>query len=231
MSAARIAAIVALAMAIAASTACTTLSTMEGAKTLAKGQAQATMGVSLQYGGSPLSYAGIPVSQLELAARVGVAEDVDVGMRLYLLGTAFDARYRFWHSDRVHLAVAPGIAGFWLPAVGGTASGQGSAELRVPLVAEVDVVPWLSIAGAPRLIVRDQWNSVTFPDAGAGVSSRLDVYAGGGLRAELHIKRLVVGASGDVYAQPARSGGVAWSGGVDFGFRAPPERRERPPGE
>jgi hypothetical protein len=208
-----------LAVVLALQTACSTLATMEGAKPLAKGQAQVGMGLSLQVGGNPISYAGVPLPQLELAGRVGVAEDVDVGLRLYLLGAAFDTRYRFWHRDRLHLAVAPGLSGFWIPAVGGTASGQGSAELRVPVTAEVDVAKWLSVSGAPRLLLRDQWNSVSFAGVGSGASSRLDVYTGFGARGELHVRRFVMGLSGDVFLQPARSGGLAWSVGLDFGLR------------
>jgi hypothetical protein len=199
---------------------CSTLATLDGARPLEPGAAQFGVGVSVQRGGTPLSYSGIPIPQVELAARFGIAPDVDFGLRAYLLGAAFDVRYRVWHRDRLHLAVAPGMAGLWIPGIAG-AAGQGSVEWRVPVTGEVEAADWISIAGGPRFILRDQWNSVAFPSGDAkGLVGRLDVFAGGGARVELHGRALFVGFGGDVYVQPVRHGGVSWSVGSDFGFRS-----------
>lgn len=202
-------------------TACSTLATMEGARTLEPGQAQVGGGLSLQHGASPLSYSGVPIPQVEIAGRVGVAPDVDVGLRAYLLGMGFDTRYRFWQGGRWHLAVAPGLFGAWVPALTGTVAGQGSVELRTPVTAEVVLSDAWSVSFGPRLVLRDQWNSLAVA-GGRGAVSRLDVFAGGSARVELRARRLVVGLSGDAFAQPARHGGLGWSAGVDLGFRSAP---------
>lgn len=196
---------------------CTTLSTLEGARTLEPGQLQVVGGLSLQRGGNPLSYAGIPIPQLEVAGRYGVAPDLDLGFRLYMLGLGTDVRYRFIHEGDLHVAVTPGLYGFWLPGAG---SGQGSIEVRTPLTAEYELTEVVSVAGGPRLVLRNQWNSIDDPEIGRGSATRLDVFAGAGGRLELHPKRLVVGFGLDLYGQPTRYGGLSWSAGVDFGFRS-----------
>lgn len=196
---------------------CSTLSSLSGARTLEPGQAQVGLALSAQRGGSPLSYAGFPLPQAELVGRIGVSEDFDVGFRSYLIGAGFDARYRFYRGERVHLAVAPGLAGAWLPPFAGV--GVGSVDLRAPVVGEVEISRLLSVSGGPQLILRDQWNSISTPELGRGTSARLDVFAGGGARIQMHPGRLVLGIAGDVYAQPVRFGGTSWSVGIDVGLR------------
>jgi hypothetical protein len=45
------------------------------------------------------------------------------------------------------------------------------------------------------------------------------VYAGAGGRLEFHGWPIVLGLSTDLYAQPARAAGLAWSAGVDLSLR------------
>lgn len=197
--------------------ACSTLSTLHGARTLEPGQVQAGVGLTLQRGANPLSNAGLPLPQAEVAVRVGVSPDVDVGARLYLLGTGFDVRYRFFQQDRLHLAVAPGLSGFWLPI--SDLARQGSVEVVAPLVAEYALKPWLAVSAGPRVVLRDQFNGIKDETLGKGRTSRLDAFTGGGARLEVHTGRLVLGLAGAALAQPARRGGLAWSAGLDIGLR------------
>ncbi|MBN2800013.1 MAG: hypothetical protein JXX28_12790 [Deltaproteobacteria bacterium] len=209
----------AVAALLGAGTACSTLSTLHGARTLDPGQTQVGVALSVQQGGNALSNAGIPLPQTELALRVGLAEDVDVGARLYLLGAGMDARYRFYHQGRWHLAVDPGISGFWIP-IGGLAK-QGSVETQVPVIAELELGDNSSWSLGPRVVLRDQFNGIDDDALGAGSVARLDVFAGAGTRLELRHRRLVLGVSGDLLGQPARHGGPAWSAGVDFSLKRP----------
>lgn len=200
---------------------CSTLTTIEGARTLEPGQAQIGGALSMQRGGNALSYTGIPIPQLEIAGRLGVAPDVDMGLRLYLLGIGYDVRYRFYHRGRFHAAITPGLYAVWIPT---GATGQGSAEARAPLTVEYELSDLFSVAGGPRLIFRNQWNSVNDPELGSGAEARLDVFSGGGLRLDLHPGQWGFGLSGDLYSQPARKGGLAWSIGLDVTVRT---RRQR----
>lgn len=203
---------------IATSAACSTLASVHGARTLPPGAAQLGVAVSLQRGNNALSNVGIALPQTELTWRVGVAEDVDVGGRLYLLGAGVDARYRFYHQGPWHLAVDPGLSWFWLPLEG--LEKQGSIETSMPVLAEWDWSEAGSLSGGPRVVLRDQFNGMDDPALGAGSVSRLDVFAGVGARLELRGSRWNYGISADYLGQPARHGGPAWSLGVDFSRRS-----------
>ncbi|MCA9491529.1 MAG: hypothetical protein KC621_16470 [Myxococcales bacterium] len=203
---------------------CTTLSTLDGARTLSPGATQIAMAASLQEGANPVSATLIPLPQVELAARHGIAEDVDLGFRFYLLGMGADVRYRFLELHPLHVAVQPGLFTFALP-LGGF---QGSVEMRAPVTAEWELTDRWSVAAGTRVFLREQWNTVRL-DGESGVASRLDSFLGGAGRFEYHVPKFTLGASVDVYGQPARSGGLAWSGGLDVQFRlsSARERNER----
>lgn len=203
-----------IALLLALGTACSTLSTLHGAEPLAKGKHEFAVGMSLQTGSNSLSYAGVPIPQLEFAGRWGLGQDVDFGFRAWLLGAGFDARYRFWHDERHHLAIAPAIGGFYLPTVGG------SVELHAPVLGQVDLARWAKLSGGPRVVMRDQINPVAMPSGDKGRIARIDVFAGGGARLELALgRRAWIGFTTDVYAQPARHAIPGWSLGLDFAFR------------
>ena len=195
---------------------CTTLATLDGARTLAPKQTQWTVAASLQRGANPLSGSVIPLPQLELAYRRGLAPDVDFGLRLYLLGLGSDVRYRFLHEGPLHVAVQPGLFLFALPIGGGP--GQGSVEVRAPVTAEVELSDRWSVAAGGRVFLREQWNSSRIGDE-LGLATRLDSYLGAAGRFEYHTPRFGIGFGLDLYGQQARAAGLAWSTGVDFQFR------------
>jgi hypothetical protein len=199
---------------------CSTLATVHGARTLAPGEVEAGVAISLQKSANPVGSSLAFTPQVELVGRYGVADDVDVGLRAYLLGGGADVRYRFLSRGRWDFAVAPGLDLFYLPTLGG------SMGLRTPVLGEVQLGDRMAVSGGPSLLLRDQWNRVALGDA-SGVQSRIDAFAGGGLRWEWHGKPVVFGVSGDLYAQPVRASGLAWSAGLDLGLRQP-ERAEEP---
>ncbi|MEQ1572474.1 MAG: hypothetical protein ABMA64_43035 [Myxococcota bacterium] len=211
-------------LALLGSAGCSSLATLHGARTLDPGEVQVGVAASVQHGNNPLTSELAFLPQLELAARVGVDEDVDVGMRAYLVGAGGDVRYRFHHSDTFDLATAPGLDLFYLPTVGG------SAQLRTPVLGEWIVSRSFSVGGGPALLLRDQWNRVKV-EGETGTSARLDVFLGGGGRLQVLAGPVVFGAALDVYAQPARRAGPAWSAGVDLALRTPPKRPPPPPPE
>jgi hypothetical protein len=211
-----------LALLLALQTACSTLATLHGARTLEPGTVQVGVAASLQHGNNPLATTLAFFPQLELAARYGVREDLDVGMRAFLFGVGGDMRYRFFRSERLDFATAPGVTLFYIPTVGG------SAELRSPVLGELQLGEYFSVAGGPALVLRDQWNTLKLADE-RGLQSRVDVYAGGGGRLEFHGWPIVLGFTLDLYAQPARSAGLAWSAGVDLALRNKKKEEPEPP--
>lgn len=209
---------------LALGTACSTLARVNGARTLEPGQAAVGASGSLQKGSNPISAGLLPLPQGEVYLRLGLRPNLDLGARAYLVGAGVDLRYRFYHDDRWHLAVNPGVSAVVLPTrlLG---AGGGSFDLRTPIIAEYELNPWSSLSAGPTLVLRRQRNS--FGEAALGDSGRLlrlDAYVGGGARYELHPKQWILGVNADLYAQPARHAGPAWAVGVDVGMRS------RPPG-
>ena len=213
--------------ALALGTACSTLSTIHGARTLEPGQVEVGFATSLQRGGNPITIGTIPLPQPELALRFGLRDNMDLGWRLYPVGAQVDLRYRFYHQDNLHVAFDPALGALWVPLYGGTLGGQGSVTVRAPVIAEYEIGPYSSIMGGPTLILRRQRNAIEAPGIEGARLTRLDAFAGGGVRYEVHPKQIVLGASFDLYAQPARHAGPAFSVGLDFGIVPKARARSR----
>ena len=198
-----------------ASTGCSTLSTVNGAIPLAPGQSQHSLVVKVQAGGgNVVANAGVPLPGFEYQYRRGIKEDVDVGVRAYNAGLLFDVRYRFWQYKGWHWAINPSLAGLPIPS-------RGAVETRLPLLVEKKVSDAWSIGGGSTLILRDQWISIDSAEIGKGSDHRLDVFAGGNLRAERRNKRdsFAWAFSIDAYGQPARHGNLVVAGGVQLNWR------------
>jgi hypothetical protein len=205
------------AFALAFAVGCSTLARVNGAKTLEPGQTQIGVSGSLQQGANPLSTGTIPLPQGEVFVRRGLAPNLDMGARLYLVGAGMDVRYRFYEGERLHLAINPGYGVVMVPFVG-SVRGSGSLDVRVPLIAEWELGPRSSIAGGPTLVLRRQRNDFTW-SLGAEDTARvlrLDAYAGAGARYAYSQGRVILGVNADLYAQTARHAGPAYAVGVDL---------------
>ena len=196
---------------------CSTLARVNGAKTLEPGQTQIGVSGSVQQGSNPLSTGTIPLPQGEVFVRRGLAPNLDMGARLYLVGAGMDVRYRFYEGERLHLAINPGY-GLVIVPFAGSVRGSGSLDVRVPLIAEWELGPRSSVAGGPTLVLRRQRNDFTwFIDADETARVlRLDAYAGAGLRYSYTQGRIILGVNADLYAQTARHAGPAYAIGADL---------------
>ena len=184
---------------------CTTLHTVDGAKTLDVKQVQIGAAGSIQGRQNAASVAtGIPVAQGELALRVGVAENVDVGTRLYIGGLYADMRYRFAQPGRWHLAVAPGVGGLMLPI---PAFPAGTLDVRSPLRATRDLSEHWDLNLGVTPMARRQLGA-------------FDTYLGANVGLEAHWPRFYIGAGGDWLVQPAYGYKPAWVVGMSLGFRS-----------
>ena len=184
--------------------ACTTLHTVDGAKTLEPGQWQVGAAGSLQGKQNPTSTAlGVPVGQGEVNLRVGLVEDVDIGTRLYIGGVYGDVRYRFAQPGQWDLAVAPGIGGLMLPVPSFPA---GTLDLRTPVRAQRPL--------------SNRWDlSLGVTPMARNSLGAFDVLLGTNARLEFHTPRFYLGFGGDVYSQPTYGFGTAWVAGMDMGIR------------
>lgn len=211
---------------------CSTLGTLHGARPLAPGQHMLQAALSAQQGTEALSTAaGIPLPQIELGYRAGLAPDLDWGVRSYLFGTTADLRYRFARLGPFDLAAQPSLGGAVLPT---PAFGIGNVDLGMPLVAEADLGPETSLVLAARTVARQHFAWVDDPALGRGASGRFELLAGGGARIARRFGILTLGVFGDVLINTSRLGPLWWSGGLDLGFtlggRAPEDPGGQPPG-
>ncbi len=197
---------------------CSTSALVDGARTLEPGQKAVGLGMSLQRGTTTTSDGlGIPLPQVELGLRWGVAPDLDIGLKLYMWGLYTDARYRFARYGAWDLAIAPGVGGFWfaLPGYQG-----GVMDLHVPLRAQRDLGPqsawsWTLEGGT---IVRETFGRVK-SDGFIGDFGQLELLVGGGTRLERWGDRGFWGVSFTTHLQPWWGRSPSWALGLDFGMR------------
>lgn len=194
--------------------ACTTLSTLDGATTLDPGQIQVAVAGSVQSGSNSLSSATlVPVPQGDLAFRVGLRPNTDLGVRLYVGGVQTDLRYRFLQTQDWDVAVAPGVGGLALPF-------GGVLDVRAPLRAErgFGQANRLSFGVTPM-------GRTTFASLGTGSTGHTELYLGGFVRAQWAVGPLYFGTSLDLMGQPSRGLPPAASLGVDLALRKGPYTR------
>jgi hypothetical protein len=197
---------------------CSSSALVDGARTLEPGQKAVSVGMSLQRGTTTVSSGlGVPLPMLEVGLRWGVAQDLDIGMKLYMWGLYTDARYRFAHYKAWDLAIAPGIGGYWLAIPGYQI---GTMDLHVPVRAQRDLGKsdrW-SLTLEASTIVRETFGRVS-SDGFTGDFGQLELFAGGGTRLERWGDRGFWGLSFSTHAQPWWGRAPAWAVGLDFGVR------------
>ncbi|MEE2750550.1 MAG: hypothetical protein VX519_03905 [Myxococcota bacterium] len=204
---------------------CTSVATMGGARTIPKGTVQVATSTSLQHRTNALSTGlGIAVPQQDLAFRYGKSEQVDVGLRFYLLGAYADFRYQFAQIGEWDVAVAPGIGGLVLP----TPAYQGGVvDLVSPIRFQRDLnSPW-NITLSSSVRIRETLTRLASGPAFSGTSSFMQVLMGAGVRLERPLRRVHLALTVDALIQPARAIPPALSAGVGFSWMRSPEKRKR----
>ena len=202
--------------ALLAASGCSTMGTLHGARPLEPGEHMMQAALSVQKGSNFLSGSlDLPLPQVELGYRRGLAKDVDWGARLYLAGIVGDVRYRFARVGSFDIATQPAIGVSALPMEGFS---LGNVDLSLPVVAETDLGERLSLVLAGRTVARQHFASMDDPSLGSGTSGRFEMLAGGGARLSWRFERVRLGGYGDVLVNTSRLGPVWWDGGVDFGL-------------
>jgi hypothetical protein len=196
--------------------ACSTMGTLHGARPLEPGEHMMQAAVSLQKGTNPVTTAAeMPLPQVELGYRRGLAPDLDWGVRTYLLGGVVDVRYRFAQLGSFDLATQPSLGLCALPT---PVLGVGNLDLALPLVAETDLGEHSSLVLAGRAVARQHFAWMVEEQLGRGASGRLELLAGGGVRLSRRFRRLRIGGYADVLVNTSRLGPVWWTGGADLGL-------------
>ncbi len=199
---------------------CLTFSRVYGARTLEPGQLEGGVALGVRQGDDPELPVPVPTGPVLL--RAGVLPDLDVGFRLYALGLGADLRWRFLQEGRWHVAVDPGVGAVFLPSILNPTD-FGALEAAMPLLAEVELNRWFSVAGGAHVTLRQRPNL-----AAGGVLWRSDAYTGAGLRLDAHPGVSVFGVYGDLVFAPTRYTGLpTWSAGLDVKLRtATPAQRD-----
>lgn len=199
-------------------TGCSTMGTLHGARPLEPGEHMMQAAVSLQKQTNPLTVAlDIPLPQIELGYRRGLAADIDWGARVYMLGAITDLRYRFARVGPFDLATQPSLGFIALPTL---ATGLGNLDLALPVVAETDLGPKgrNSLVLSARTVGRQHFAWLSDPSLGSGSAGRFELLTGGGVRLSRCFRRLRIGGYADVLVNTSRLGPVWWTGGADLGL-------------
>ncbi len=198
--------------------ACSTSAVIDGARTLEPGQKAVGFGMSLQRGTTSASDGlGVPLPQVELGVRWGVAPDLDIGLKLFMWGLYTDARYRFGRWKAWDLAIAPGLGGYWLVI---PSYQLGTMSLHVPVRAQRSLGAQQrgSVTLEGGTILRDTFGR-SKSNGFVGDFGQLELLVGGGARLERWGDSGFVGLSASAHAQPWWGHVPAWSVGLDFGYR------------
>lgn len=201
---------------ILALAACTHLAAVGGAIPVPQGEGADR--IDLSWAREPnvvAATAGIGLPGLGFERRIGVGGDTDVGIHAYTLGVGVDVRHRVLQAGGWHVAVAPASTGVFLPS---PSLLYGNLDVTLPLNIERPLGKHFSVMGGPGVIARQTWVSAEAGELATAAHS-FDVYAGGGLRGEVHFKRVNFGVDGTLYVDTLRSTGLYGGVALDFGWR------------
>lgn len=118
------------------STGCLLSGNYHSAKPIGKGESAFGMNFSATSYEVDDSRIAVPNLIPELTYHIGMSDDLEVGGRVAIGALAIegDAKFRFYKSDNLHLAIAPALAYQSLLVIEGL-------TLRMPVIATVDVAP------------------------------------------------------------------------------------------
>jgi len=215
--------VVVVPLALLVITGCPALSTMQTPATVPKGGLRVGVGFE-RIGTAEKDSNGYittkVVGQFEINARLGVADNFDLGAKLYLFGVEVGGKYQFAKGD-FEAAVAPAIdyGSFGSTDYDGGTETTSTMYLHLPLLLGYKVADSLEIAFGPRAIYmskRDSregsWGQSSFTSTG--------FTAGGFASIQLRIgKAFWIAPEINVY-KPLDAGttGMLWQGGLALLF-------------
>lgn len=197
-------------LAFAFAAGCAPLHPGAGAVPLADGTREVYVAASLQGNATrPQAGASLALPVVEVGRRRSLTPDLDWGLRVGATGVHADVRRRLGVVRGWHVAVVPEVGGVVLPAL---TVWTGSLDLTLPLVVERPLAGGWSLGARATTLLREPFVGVV----GQGLEGRLEVLAGGALRAAHVGPRATWGVALGVLAQPAWALPPAWTVGVDL---------------
>lgn len=179
-------------LAVAISSGCASLSTVQTAHTLREGETKISASASLVGGAvpgltfgavdatreAPLRDVGVPLPQAELEVRHGIAPRVDAGLKLFLMGAGADMKFQFLQREHWDAAFVPGVSGSYVNfSDNETRRRFGEVDASLPVLFGRHIGQNSSVVIGPKVQSRYTMNSVETPQV-EGRGSRFILLAG-----------------------------------------------------
>ena len=194
--------------------ACTSMHSLQGAKTIEPNTWEVGIGTSLQQN-NPISVSTkLPAPQMVLSTRYGWKPNMDIGTQLFIGGGSMDVRYQFAQVEDWYFAVAPTISGLY-------AGVYGNVSLQVPVRAQREFNDKWSVTLGLTPITQ-QFIIKIDPFEETLVNSLV----GNTIRLERQGKKIRWGYTLNSQYTVGRNTPVALSGGIDMSW-VRPSKRER----
>lgn len=208
-----------IALAAFTATGCATLSTMQGAKPVDPGTLSLGAGAALNLNAVPNALPGfpLPLPVLEASARWGLADRMDMGIRVRPIGVLADMKFQFLDGESIDGSFAPGLG--WGGIVIPGSLGFQEVDVHIPVYFGRQFETFGYVIG-PKAIGRYMINSVG--GEFSGVQSRFILMGGGVIGLTLALgRKFRIGGELNVYNDFTENTGLAAEGGIgmwlDFG--------------
>lgn len=154
----------ALSIAIAvAGTGCMNASSLQSPRTLEPGEERATLGA----GFTAVDEGDIIAPGfLEFSYRAGLIENLDVGLKLTLLGsTSVDAKYQLLDLDGLALSAGLSFGGYQVSVTSNGPEGEeivsetNVVDVAVPVLVGYDVADWFTVYAVPKYVMRSSFGT------------------------------------------------------------------------
>ncbi len=195
--------------------ACTSMHSLQGAKTIEPNTWEVAVGGSLQQN-NPISLSTkVPAPQMVISTRYGWKPNMDVGTQLFLGGGSMDVRYQFAQVNDWYFAIAPTISGVY-------AGVYGNVSLQLPIRAQRSLnEQWsLTLGLTPTtqqfIIQLDPFDETL-----------VNSIVGNTIRLERQGKRVRWGYSLDGQYVVGRGTPIGLSSGIDMSWTRQPKRERK----
>lgn len=227
----RILAVSALAATAFLNVGCPSLSTLQTPRTVPEGEVRFAVGaetVGLAAEGDAVTF-----PQVEFGARYGVAENFDVGAKIYLLGAEIGMKWQFLRGG-FDMAVAPAIsfASFSASDGSGGSSTVSFLYLHLPFLMGANLSDRVTLSFGPKFMYALIFGDVTSSTGDADFDAVSGLF--GGLYLGLPIRlgsAFWIAPEINVYTNLVNDGGdsftvAIWQGGLGFYFGGPEQEEQ-----
>ncbi len=168
----------------ALTTGCVSMSTLQTARTLEEGQTQQTFGGGTYQ--SKTKDAGVDIETnlpyLEYSYRMGLKKDIDLGLKLTLIGSyAADVKYQFYNSESFAASTGLGLGYMSYKITSGSTEKEVQyIDVMVPLYLSYDFSKSFAVYMSPKFIYRSASGDASGSDQikGLGIGTKIGEKSG-----------------------------------------------------